>query len=393
MLRGPAWAVVALGIAAARAAIAQPIVDRDYAIDHYDGVAIGNTAQIGMGGAGAALINGSAGALLNASAPAVRATTDNDAWSWDYHLDALTGRYSTDYDNNGQVLPAAGADGGTSGASLVTGGLAVRVGDWAGALTVTGQTAPVWGVAPALDAETLRSRFVIARWIRRWDLAIGIGAQTVLFQLGPPVGAPLFAMSGGGGLAGATWVPGGRSYRAALAWESSILGGDVQTSTCDPEDCAGYILPRQIVSSARLVAGGAYRLAATPWNQLVPTTFRDERALTVAADVVVTGPAPNGHGIEAFGMQQLQRSGRHAAVSLRGGAELEWLPGRLRVRAGSYWEPARFDDVPGRLHATFGADLRVFEFRAWGLRRGRLSATGDVAARYRNIAVSIGLWH
>ncbi|HVK82691.1 MAG TPA: hypothetical protein VM513_01220 [Kofleriaceae bacterium] len=30
---------------------------------------------------------------------------------------------------------------------------------------------------------------------------------------------------------------------------------------------------------------------------------------------------------------------------------------------------------------------------AWGRRRGRVSFTGDVASRYRNVAVSIGLWH
>jgi len=42
-----------------------PITDRNYAIDLYDGVAIGNTAMVGMGGAGAALINGTAGALIN----------------------------------------------------------------------------------------------------------------------------------------------------------------------------------------------------------------------------------------------------------------------------------------------------------------------------------------
>ncbi len=116
-------------------AVAEPITDRDYAIDFYDGVAIGNTAWVGMGGAGAANIVGTAGTLINPSAPAVRLTTDTDDWSWDYHIDVLTGTLSTDYDNNGVVSEDAGA-------SLVTLGIGGRYHDWAAAATLTAQTAP-----------------------------------------------------------------------------------------------------------------------------------------------------------------------------------------------------------------------------------------------------------
>jgi hypothetical protein len=142
-----------------------------------------------------------------------------------------------------------------------------------------------------------------------------------------------------------------------------------------------------------VIVGGAWRFAPTQWNQLVGGNFRDERSLTIATDVVVVGASKEAYGIEAFGMHQLQRTGRNTAVSLRGGAELEALPGRLRLRAGSYWEPERYDDVGGRIHVTFGLELRVFEFFAWGRRRGRISFTGDVAERYRNMALSIGFWH
>jgi hypothetical protein len=388
------WAgVAACGIAAgsiaaaagSAPAVADPIVDREFAIDFYDGVAIGDTSQVGMGGAGAARVVGSAGTLLNPSAPAVRHTTDNDPWSWDYHLDALTGKYSSDYDNNGAATDQA------SGASLLTAGLALRVGDWGGAVTATGQSAPLEG--SSLRADALRLKLVVARWIPRLDLAVGAGFQSVLFQLSPTGGDALFGITGAGLLAGATWLPAMESFRAGLALESPIVGGDVSTSTCDPSDCQGYILPRTVEAPGRLIVGGAYRWAATAWNQLVPGKFRDERSITAAADLVITGPSENGHGIEAFGMQELQRSGRTPVVSIRGGAEFEWLPGRLRVRAGSYWEPGRFDGVGGRVHATFGADVRVLEFHLWGPRRGRISGTADLAARYRNLALSIGFWH
>lgn len=385
------WAGVAACAAAGAAApawddvgsaAADPIVDRNFAIDFYEGVAIGDTSQVGMGGAGAARVVGSAGTLLNASAPAIRETTDTDRWSWGYHLDALTGRYSSDYDNNGAVTDE------TTGAELVTAGLALRIGDWGGAITSTYQRAPLEG---SLRAVVTRARLAIARYFPRHDLAAGVGVQSVTFGI-ERGGDEMFSITGAGLLAGATWLPRMESFRAGAALESAIFGGDVETSRCDPNDCQGYILPGAVETPARLIAGVAYRWAPTPWNQLVPHKFRDERSVTAAADLVVTGPSSNGHGVEAFGMRELQRSGRTAAVSLRAGAEYEWLPGRLRVRAGGYWEPGRFDGVGGRVHATFGADVRVFEFRLLGLRRGRISWTADVAARYRNLALSIGFW-
>ncbi|HWU86069.1 MAG TPA: hypothetical protein VN253_02295 [Kofleriaceae bacterium] len=383
--RRSGWIAAAACLAAGPVAAADPIVDRNYAIDFYDGVAIGDTAQVGMGGAGAALGGDSAGTLLNPSASAVRRTTDTDRWSWGYHLDVLTGKYSTDYDNNGTATDQA------SGASLLTLGVAVRVRDWSAALTATGQTAPVAGAA--LDAQALRAKLVVAHWFPRTNLAVGAGVQTVSFALSRSSGEAMFEITGAGLIAGATWVPAMENVRAGLAMESGIIGGEVSTSACDPADCQGYILPRAVVSPGRVIAGGAYRWAATAWNQLVPRTFRDERSLTAAADLVVTGSSPNSYGLEAFGKQELQRSGRATVVSIRGGAEYEWLPGRLRVRAGSYWEPGRFDGVGGRIHATFGVDVRVLELHLFGLRRVRISGTADLATRYRNLAVSIGFWH
>ena len=367
---------------------ADPITDRDYAIELYEGVAIGDNAQVGMGGAGAAVIGGSAGALLDPAAPAVRLTTDNDRWSVDYHLAALSGRFSTDYDNNGAISDV------DSGASLLTLGLALRVGDWAGAVTATVQTAPVDGSAPAIDAQSARIKLVLARYFHRWDLAVGLGLQTVQFQLAPSGGgAEMFRITGTAGVVGLTWLPRDDDWRVSLAIESPIIGGTVATATCDPMNCQGYILPERVESAGRTIIGTAYRFAPTAWNHQVATKFRDERALIVAADLVITGTSTDGNGVEAFGMQELQPSGRAVSISLRGGGELEALPGRLRVRAGSYWEPGRFEGVSGRIHGTFGVDVRALELDVWGLRRGRFSAFTDLAPRYRNIGVSVGFWH
>jgi hypothetical protein len=393
---GRLLAVAAVAIAA-RSASAQPITNREYAIELYEGVAIGDASLTGMGGAGAARVNGSAGVLINASAPAVRRTTDNDTWSWDYHFDFLTGRFSTDYDNNGQVADAA------EGARLFTAGIAFRRHTWSFAFTLTQQDSPLDGTEPLLVASTLRGKLVVAKWLDDWDLAVGAGIQSVGFQLGvEDARQPLFDLTGAGLIGGATWLPRGRSVRAAVALESRIISSEVTPGGCDPNMCqadpddpnsTAYILPNEVESPGRVIVGMAYRWAATPWNQQVKAKFRDEFSVTVTGDLIVTGSSTNGHGIEAFAQQELQRSGAHVTVSPRAGVEVEAIPGRLRLRAGSYWEPERFDNVRGRAHGTFGVELRALEFSLWGIRRGRLGSTFDIARRYRNIGLSVGFWH
>ena len=114
MVSGVVWACAGVGLCAwASPAHADPIVDSNYAIELYEGVAIGDASATGMGGAGAARVTGSAGTLLNPSAPGVRQTTDGDSWSWDYHFDLLTGKFSSDYDNNG--VATSQASGGSAG--------------------------------------------------------------------------------------------------------------------------------------------------------------------------------------------------------------------------------------------------------------------------------------
>ncbi len=66
---------------------------------------------------------------------------------------------------------------------------------------------------------------------------------------------------------------------------------------------------------------------------------------------------------------------------------------RLRLRAGAYYEPARFAASSGRFHGTFSCDLRVFDFSLWGDRSVRVGAGFDLAPRYSNIAFTAGFWH
>ena len=395
-VRAASLVSVALLAVAAPVAANPAIVDRNYAIDLFEGVALGNSATVAMGGASAANAFGTSGTLVNPSAPAVRRTTDTDTWSWDYHLDYLNASLSKDYDNNGVVSSG-------SGLAALTLGLGGRWHDWGIAVTGSTQNAPIadamfplGGVNYTMSATTSRVKLAIAKWVPELDMAIGVAADLGELSVKGDCTSPqceLFTINGGGVEGGATWIPRRQNYRLGAALRSRIIGGNVAAENCDPMSCEGFILPDQVVQGGQLVVGGAYRWAPEPWNQLVGGTFRDERSVTVVSDLVVTGSVPHGYGLEAFGQHELQRSGKYVNYSLRGGVEYEWLPGRLRLRAGSYWEPGRFEDVGGRLHATFGIEVRVFEVYLWGRRRGRITLTGDVAERYQNEGISIGFWH
>jgi hypothetical protein len=227
-----------------------------------------------------------------------------------------------------------------------------------------------------------------------FGLALQVAQLDIRTAACAATGCPsLFAINGTGLEAGATWIPSMQSFRVGASGTTKIIGGNVTATNCDPNNCDGYILPEAVRVPWRVAIGGAYRLAGTEWNQLVKQHWRDERALTVVADFVLTGASANGYGLDAFAEQQLERSGSSVVWSVRGGAEYEWLPGRLRVRGGSYWEPGRFDGVGGRIHGTFGVEGRVFEFWLFGRRRGRITLTGDLARNFTNLGISIGFWH
>lgn len=386
--------VVLLGVAPSAAnAQFEPITDRDYSIDLYTGSALGSGRVVGMGGAAVAVGEGSAGQVANPAAVSTRPATSNDKWDWDWHIDWLNPAYGSDFDNNG-IETEEGFE-----ALLLTGGILAQYKQWGVGFTATLSQRPVdhpdGSGAQLVPAFTI-FRFGVARsfWDEEWT--VGVGVRTGSFEMDRRLGGDqtLFRISGSALEAGATWRPPLRNLRVAAVTAFPVTGRQIDAVNCDPLDCAGYILPERVTVPWRLSVGGAYRIAPTKWNRKVRKDWRDERAWLIAADLVVTGASPDAYGIEAFVNNELQPSGRNAVVSLRGGVEYEWIPGRLRLRLGSYWEPGRFEGVGGRVHGTFGIEGSVYEFGLWGDRyRVRLSLTADGASKYGNTAVSIGFWH
>jgi len=365
-----AAAVASLAIATARGAAAQsypPITDRDHALD--------------VAGA------------------AVRRTTQPGTFGWDFHVDGASAAFADDFDNHGLD------DTDDAASPIASLGLVLQYGTWG--IGLVGVTSSTQIVEETGDATTMDGviepqgsvgKLVIAGSFLDEAHTVGLGLRVgSLSVVQPRTGfddVTLFTISGPGLETGWVWRPPERSWRVGANAALPVRGlTKITVDDCNPHDCEGYILPERVEVPWVAAVGGAYRFAPTPWNTDVDTPYRDERALLLAADVVVNGMAEDGHGLEAFTRHMLQPSGRRTSVSLRLGAELEAIPGWLRLRAGSYWEPGRFDDVGGRLHGTAGADIRLFELHLFGQGyRPQLSFTADRARDYGNLGASVGFW-
>ncbi|HWT85472.1 MAG TPA: hypothetical protein VN177_06845 [Myxococcales bacterium] len=367
-----------------------PVTDRHYTIDAYRGAAVADYRVVGMGGASFATAEGAIGLLGNPAAAASRPATASSWFYWDFLFDVYTPALAVDYDNSGTRQDQAIGKTGALNAGLVG-----MFGAWGTAITVAGEvrnfTLP-GGTEATLSAAiwrlTLARSFADGEWIAGASL-IGGGFNLRL----PANGVELVNATDWSVEAGALWRPPERNLRIGASFRPTMKPR-IEGAACDPNNCFGYILPDHVEFPWNGGAGVAFRWGPTPWNRRIAEDFRDEKSVILAGDVQVSGPVAGGSGLEAFLEKRLQRSGKNASVSPRIGAEYEWIPGWLRVRGGTYWEPARFVDVSGRLHVTLGLDVRFWSFALWGSRyRLRVSLAADAARQYGNTVLSLGFWH
>lgn len=120
-----------------------------------------------------------------------------------------------------------------------------------------------------------------------------------------------------------------------------------------------------------------------------------ERVLLLAS-LLMVGPSQQAVALEGFIDQRRELVGRTVSFVPRFAAESEPVPNLLRIRAGVYFEPSRFQDGSMRQHFTFGGDLRIFSWDLFGLvpyTTLRLSAFVDLAPRYENFGFGLGVWH
>jgi hypothetical protein len=250
-------------------------------------------------------------------------------------------------------------------------------------------------VGGGLGVRSLIAHVGLARTFLDQSVAAGVGVRLGglnVYTLGAS-SQTLFTRLGASPDAGVVWMPKGRDFRVAASGGLPLWTAPIQFN-CDPNNCAGYILPSNAIVPWDATLGAAWRFGPTAWNDKVAGDYRDERQLTVAFELSMMGAVDNGYGMEAFAAKQLQVSGRTISVTPRLGLETEAIEGWLRLRAGSYLEASRFPETSPRLHGTAGAQVRVFSFRLAGHeRRVAVSGAADIATRYKNLGVSVGFWN
>jgi hypothetical protein len=182
-----------------------------------------------------------------------------------------------------------------------------------------------------------------------------------------------------------------RAHHARLSELRRTAGADFQARR-EEED-------RLYAEETTLYEAEEAAVRQATWNELRAHVRHvwPRRYLLVSSEILFVGRVDNAVGAESFLVGVTQRSGEHVSVSPRLGLESEVWPSWLKVRVGSYVEPARVREASARVHGTFGFDARLGHWTVFGIwpedYQWQLSAAYDATRNYHALSVSIGGWY
>ena len=182
-----------------------------------------------------------------------------------------------------------------------------------------------------------------------------------------------------------------RRYRRALLVSRLRAEGALYDQTAeavdaelDAEEASDELHLERIASELRARMKLAYARLPRPYALL-------------SLSLLLTGSLYDSVGIESFLQRVVARSGGELVYSPRLGLETEVIPHWLKLRAGTYGEPTRFQTSSARIHGTVGFDVKTFPWSAFGLyeedTEWRITTSLDAAARYLGWGVGVGVWH
>jgi len=357
-----------------------PIVSNDYKLDLTRTVATGSTRKIALGGAYTGVGEGNAAIPDNPAAVAYRPRAFMDPWEFDMVIGALaTGNDDTDNSGSTSLI--------YSDPVLMDVGVMAQyqnfgIGYLAQMSVVRSEDLP-----QDQEAQFLGGSAAVGYTTDNRELALGISLDQVGARV-HPVGSHdprSFKLTGPGYSVGALWHPRRGPWRFGASYHSGVSSSEGLPPSATPITVGNLIIPNGVLVTNSLSVGTAYE-----WNDL--PVWRGRSALA-SVDLKVFGRSPDdANGTSAFLTQTTNPVGQKTITTLHGGLEIEAIPTRLRLRAGTYYEPSRYDGIDAREHITGGFEVRLFKFTVWGERHLSFSYAVDVAARYQVQSFSIWLW-
>ena len=387
----------------------EPLLSSDYDIDLYQGMIMGSPRVIGLGGAYTGLAEGVVALPFNSAAVVQRPAFSSGYFDWDLGFDIVfppsmqSGTF--DIDNNGESR--------SEQYMSLSAGLLFQWGNWGVGVYVMGHTYQLDAYSLSferLEQSVFTTRLALGYSMLGHQLLFGLTMKQGVFQLQPidssgeySDGGVIFEQTALTPELGLLCRPEDGFYRFGAAFSGPDLGGTGQP--CAEPNCpVGLVLPRGISMPWVVSLAGTYKLGGLPLN-LTPRYFLESKEqpgrntkgidtyfLLIAFQVDIVGAHSDAVGSDGFISQTRQLSGQNLSVIPRLGVEAEVWPGWIRARTGFYWEPARFEQSPGRAHATLGADIKLFRIDWLNDSPLLFSAAMDISRQFQNLSFSLGFW-
>ncbi|MCG3204608.1 MAG: hypothetical protein KCHDKBKB_01323 [Elusimicrobia bacterium] len=358
-----------------------PIEDNNYRLDLRQGPIIGSAKQVALGGAYIGLAEGIMALNSNPAGVAFRTARSKKKFDWDWTA-GVNDLKSNDFDNNGFSPP------NYAGHRIRSLGIMGQYGAWGVGILSNGELLKLENSSNPDDEYVLNATsFALGRQLMDEQLTLGIGLRATIIKLRTTsFDATLGKISGVGWDVGGIWNPKHSGFRFGASFASSIRSAQsLNTTSTSPVTVNGLIIPSDATLPWQFGVGASYRSKSAP--------FWKSRPWLLAGDLVFIGASDNAVGVESVLAQKKQTVGAETTLSVRIGTEVEALPGRLRLRLGSYYEPSFYSSSDSRTHLTGGAELRLFHTRIWGEYDWGFTYTIDSARDYLNNFVSIGFWY
>jgi hypothetical protein len=388
-------------------------------VDSTRGPITGSTRRIGLGGAFVAIADDTEGIAINPASTAVRLPYSFQDWNVGFGLDVAVGAWLPKNDVYNQGNTTSQDEAKANKSTALFGSLAFQVnyrqfgvGISADATrNAASRSQSTQGIDTSLAANFGTVHMNMAYGYLDGQLLLGAGPRLIGMSFDRTGGSSVLGTAGIGYEAGVLVKPMGEQYRIAAAVKSPI---DAKLPA-DPGVAAGTVhVPWEVAFgfayqfgtrvlnprfvSAREVARhetGHPKPSDAELDQAAKELFNEYEArqrwyLLLSTELsIIQGGGPVG----LSGQTAMDRP----VVSPRVGLESEIIPHYLRLRGGSYYEPALIAGTSSRVHGAGGCDIKLFKWSVFGLVSPfdywQLSLGADAARAYLNTAFSIGIWH